>query len=864
MSHSRITAGSLALLVLAISAGSLPRAHAADKPAFDRTPLEWSVQMARSEMARRGPEAKGTRWEYTSGILALSLVELGKRTGDAATLAYGERIIDRLIGPDGSIAGYSVDEYNIDMVTPGRVVLHLWEKTKDPRYEKAARLLRKQLEGHPRTSEGGFWHKKRYPWQMWLDGLYMGSPFYVRYGRAFKEPAAYDDVAHQILLMDKVSYDPKTGLFFHGWDEKREQFWANKETGCSASFWGRAIGWYGMALVDVLEVMPADQEKLDAIIEVLGKLAAGVARWQDPKSGLWYQVLDQGERKGNYLEATASTMYVYTLAKGVNLGYLPRDKYLPVIRKAWAGLTSELIRKDPDGTLNLLRCCEVAGLGLTSKGTGLPRDGSFDYYVGEPIVENDLKGVGPFIMAGLELDRLLSAPVEGSARKTSVAARGWGDLDAVLARIKAPEFPKRELSIAAFGAKAGGPDNTDAIRKAIKACSAKGGGRVVVPPGEWHTGAIHLESNVDLHVSEGATLVFSADPKKYLPLVFTRWEGVELMNYSPLIYAFEKENVAVTGKGTLDGSATWDTWWAWNDKKTRPTRQKAARDRLIEMAEKGVPVAERVFGEGSFLRPNFIQPYRCKNVLIEGVKIIRSPMWEVHPVLSQNVIVRDLTIETHGPNNDGVDPESCRDVLIERCLIDVGDDCIAIKSGRNADGRRVGVPSENIVVRKCTMKDGHGGVVIGSEISGGTRNVFIDDCDMDSPNLDRALRFKSNAARGGLLESVFMRNVRVGKVAEAVLTIDLLYEEGARGSFPPTVRNVSLENVTSTASPRVLYVRGFPGATIDGLRFSDCRFSGVEEAEVLSGAGSVVFRNVTIEPAKKVRSANSVPPPAVP
>ena len=239
-------------------------------------------------------------------------------------------------------------------------------------------------------------------------------------------------------------------------------------------------------------------------------------------------------------------------------------------------------------------------------------------------------------------------------------------------------------------------------------------------------------------------------------------------------------------------------------------------------------------------------------------------MWEVHPVLSQNVIVRDLTIETHGPNNDGVDPESCRDVLIERCLIDVGDDCIAIKSGRNAGGRRIAVPSENIVVRKCTMKDGHGAVVIGSEISGGTRNVFVDDCDMDSPNLDRALRFKSNAARGGLLESVFMRNVRVGKVAEAVLTIDLLYEEGARGSFPPTVRNVSLEKVTSTASPRVLYVRSFPGATIDGLRFSDCRLSGVEEAEVLSGAGSVVFRNVTIEPAKKVRSANSVPPPAAP
>jgi unsaturated rhamnogalacturonyl hydrolase len=383
----------------------------------------------------------------------------------------------------------------------------------------------------------------------------------------------------------------------------------------------------------------------------------------------------------------------------------------------------------------------------------------------------------------------------------------------------------------------------------------------VVPAGEWHTGAIHIESNVNLHVSEGATILFSPDPKKYLPLVLTRWEGVELMNYSPLIYAFEKENIAITGKGTLDGSATKESWWGWNAKGMGPTLQRAGRDRLIEMGEKGVPVPERIFGEGSYLRPNFIQPYRCKNVLIEGVKIVRSPMWEVHPVLSQNVIVRDLTIESHGPNNDGVDPESCRDVLIEGCLIDTGDDCIAIKSGRNADGRRLNVPSENIIIRKCTMKDGHGGVVIGSEISGGCRNVFVENCKMDSPNLDRALRFKSNAMRGGLLESVFMRNVEIGQVKEAVLTIDLLYEEGARGSFPPTVRNVSLENITSTASPRVLFVRGFPGATIDGLRFADSRFAGVEEAEVLSGTGTVTFRNVTIEPKKKPRSANSVAAP---
>ncbi len=432
----------------------------------------------------------------------------------------------------------------------------------------------------------------------------------------------------------------------------------------------------------------------------------------------------------------------------------------------------------------------------------------------------------------------------------------WDSVPVILARIQAPQFPAREFPITDHGAVAGGADCTAAIAQAIAAAHAAGGGRVVVPPGVFHTGAIHLKSNVNLHVAEGATLQFIPDPAKY-PIVFTRWEGVECMNYSPLIYAFEQENIAITGRGTLDGGADWDTWWAWNDKRKGAKKQQPARDRLIEMGETGVPVAQRVFGEGGFLRPNFIQPYRCKNVLIEGVTIVRSPMWEVHPALSTNVTVRGLRINSHGPNNDGCDPESCRDVLIENCTFDTGDDCIAIKSGRNNDGRRVATPSENLIVRGCTMKDGHGGVVIGSEISGNCRNVFVEDCKMDSPNLDRALRFKSNAQRGGVIENVFMRRVEIGRVAEAVLTIDLMYEEGAKGPHRPVVRNVVIEHVTSKASPRVMWIAGFPAATIDGVRFADCTFRGVESAEVLSHAGSIAFRNVTIEPATKARSKNS-------
>jgi unsaturated rhamnogalacturonyl hydrolase len=431
---------------------------------------------------------------------------------------------------------------------------------------------------------------------------------------------------------------------------------------------------------------------------------------------------------------------------------------------------------------------------------------------------------------------------------------GWAQVPAIVRRIKAPTFPNRDFKITDYGAVAGAQtDCTDAIRKAIAACNAAGGGRVVVPPGVFLTGAVHLKSNVNLHISEGATLKFIPDPAKYLPVVFTRFEGTECMNYSPLIYAFEQENIAITGKGVLDGSASMENWWAWK----RSDKGAASIRRLLDFNDRGVPVEQRVFGAEYQLRPNFIQPYRSRNILIEGVTINNSPMWEIHPVLCTNVTVRGITVISHGPNNDGCNPESSRDVLIEDCVFDTGDDCIAIKSGRNDDGRRLAKPSENIIVRNCTMKDGHGGVVMGSEISGGVRNVFVENCRMDSPNLDRALRFKSNALRGGVVENIFMRNVEIGRVAEAILTIDLLYETGAKGPHRPVVRNVSIEKVRSASSPRVMWVAGFPGAVIDDIRFSDCAFRGVESTELVQNAGSISFKNVTIEPANKGRSRNS-------
>jgi polygalacturonase len=420
----------------------------------------------------------------------------------------------------------------------------------------------------------------------------------------------------------------------------------------------------------------------------------------------------------------------------------------------------------------------------------------------------------------------------------------WREAEAIAARIRAPRFAARSFDLRRFGtAPDSGADATAAFRAAIDACHAAGGGRVVVPRGRFLTGAIRLRSNVDLHLDEGAIVAFSGDARAYLPRVLTRWEGVELMNYSPFIYALDERNVAVTGPGTLDGQADAGHWWPWRTIANAPG---GARARLFEMASRGVPVAQRLFGDGSSLRPNFIQAYRCRNVLVEDVTIVNSPMWEIHPVLSTNVVVRGVTIRSHGPNNDGCNPESCRDVLIERCTFDTGDDCIALKSGRNDDGRRLHTPIENVIIRDCEMRDGHGGVVIGSEISGGARNIFAERCRMDSPRLDRALRFKTNSVRGGTIERVAMRRVTVGEVAEAIVTADFFYEEGDAGRFTPVLRDVDVSEVTSRKSQYVLLLRGYGRSPVSNLRISDCSFDGVARADVLEHVRDVVHTNVRV------------------
>jgi polygalacturonase len=417
---------------------------------------------------------------------------------------------------------------------------------------------------------------------------------------------------------------------------------------------------------------------------------------------------------------------------------------------------------------------------------------------------------------------------------------GWASLPAILSQIKAPTFSERDFNISDFGAEGDGKtDCKSAFDQAIAKCADSGGGRVIVAKGRWLVnGPLHLKSGVCLHLQQDATILFSNNPTDYLPPVFSRFEGTEVMNYSPPIYAIDQENVAITGEGTLDGQADDEHWWPWKKTGNGDIAE------LCRMADEGVPPESRVFGEGRQLRPNFIQFYRCKNVLIEGVTIVGAPMWVIHPCLCTNVTVRGVTVNSHGPNNDGCNPESCRFVLIEGCTFDTGDDCIAIKSGRNADGRRLSAPSENIIVRNCTMKDGHGGVTLGSEMSGGIRNVFVEDCSMSSPNLERGIRLKSNSRRGGYLENMFVRSIEVGEVEEAVLHIDLRYADEV-GEHPPRVENIVLEDVNSQKSEHPIFLLGIPEAPITGVRLTNCILRNADKPSVLEHVDELVLENVT-------------------
>ena len=428
--------------------------------------------------------------------------------------------------------------------------------------------------------------------------------------------------------------------------------------------------------------------------------------------------------------------------------------------------------------------------------------------------------------------------------------------------IRVPQFADKAYVITKYGAKATNTaaQNQKAIQKTIDLCSKKGGGRVVIPAGQtFLTGAITLKDGVNLHVEEGAVLEFAFEPELY-PIVETSWEGLECFNLSPCVYAFKAKDIAITGKGTIDGGGSNDTWWPWNGnprfgwKEGMISQRIESRPRLLKNGEDGIPMynekgersPERVFGPKDGLRPQLVSFNKCEGILLEDITLLRSPFWVIHPLHSTDITVRRVKMINDGPNGDGCDPECCDRVLIEDCFFNTGDDCIAIKSGRNRDGRERNMPSKNIIIRRCEMKNGHGGVVVGSEISGGCQNVFAHDCVMDSPELERVLRIKTNSCRGGIIENINMRNIKVGVCKESVLKINLDYEPKevcCRGNYP-TVRNIYMENVTSEQSKYGVQIIGLEEDTyVYDVTVKDCHFNGVKDGNFQSGK----TRNITFD-----------------
>ncbi|GAA4490342.1 exopolygalacturonase PelB [Actinoallomurus oryzae] len=447
---------------------------------------------------------------------------------------------------------------------------------------------------------------------------------------------------------------------------------------------------------------------------------------------------------------------------------------------------------------------------------------------------------GGLVLAGAVA--AVSGPA-GAATTGGHGRPGWGYAEGIARRVRPPRFPNRRFPVTRFGAAGDGTTLcTEAFDRAVKACHAAGGGHVIVPAGTFLTGPIHLLDNVDLHLEKDARITFSTNAADYLPAVYSRWQGIECYNCSPLIYAYGRKNIAVTGSGTLDGQATWDNWWSWNGDDAAD----AAWATLQKMAADGVPVKQRVFGDGNHLRPNFIQFYRCRNVLVEGVTIVDSPMWEIHPVLSENVTVQDVTVVSKGPNNDGCDPESCRGVVIRGCSFDVGDDCIAIKSGRDDDGRRVGVPCTDVLIENTEMINRYGAIAIGSETSGGVANVYARNSRMGGSDLHYGLYVKTNSVRGGLIENIYLKDIAVSGINHEFISMNLNHGEGDTGEYDPIVRNIEVRDLTCESARAVASMVGYERDPIRDVRLRDCVFRSIAQDSEIQYVDGLSIRDVLV------------------
>lgn len=780
-------------------------------------------RMTLSVMKKFNPE--NTKYSYKSAILLEAIYKASKALNNKAMHDYVENMLHHYVHEDGTVEVFKMEDYSMDNIRMGYIMLKFYAETGDERYKPGLDQFIEMLKHQPRTPEGGFWHKKRYSNQMWLDGLFMQGPVYALYCKTFgglKE--CLDDITMQFELIYDKTYDPKTGLLRHAWDSSHKMPWCNPENGQSQEVWARAMGWYAMALADLLEDIPKQPEYesyRSRFLALAKKIAPAILKYQDPESGIWYQVVDKGGQGQNYLESSGTSMFIYFFAKMHRMGFFG-EEYLEAAKKGFEGLVRLKVTVGEDGELFLHDTCQSAGLGRAVD-TNPYRPADFEYYTtGEPRETDNLHGVSPFISAAVELEFPAQMCVERCIFKPDQ------DLNKVLA------------------------DNA-------------GKAAVVVPKGNYTVGPISVPAHTHLIFEEGAVLNFVDDFDAYPP-VYTRWEGVLCWAMHACMLVKDAQDVVIEGPGTLDGHGEkwWDHVWSWKHKgySGKPTLPIEKR-----LAELNPDYTSQPGGGGGrpcqFLRPPLLQILNCSNVRIDGLTLTRSPFWTVHPICVTNLQLFNLVIRNpyDSPNTDGLDIESCVNVDVRGCDINVGDDGIAIKCGSGLDMMDK-QRSENINCEDCIIRNAHGGFVIGSETASGVKGASVKNCKF--LGTDRGIRIKTRRGRGGHVQDIECSDIYMDDVI-CPISINMYYCCGSNDPIlfslekqplkedTPVIKNVLIQRINAVnCRSAAAFIAGLPEMPLSNVVIKDSSFivkDDVEqdlEAEMCAGIPKSDYRGIRV------------------
>ena len=764
-------------------------------------------------------------YSYKSAILLEGLYKASQVLDNEEIFSYVKSLLEQFVHEDGTVEKYRLEEHTMDDIRMGNIMLTFYTHTGDERYRPGLDSFREMLKTQPRTPEGGFWHKKIYPDQMWLDGLFMQGPFYAGYCKLLGNlKDCLEDIVPQFELVFEKTYDPKTGLLRHAWDSSHKMPWCEPDTGRSQEVWSRALGWYCMAIADLLEDIPALSGYRDYRTRLLNlalRLAPALRKFQDSDSGMWWQVMDKAGVGDNYLETSSTSMFIYFFAKMNRMGFLD-SSYREAAWKAMDGMVQRFVTVTDDGELLLHNTCKSAGLGKSAPENPY-RPADFEYYCkGEPIETDNLHGVSPFISAAVEL-----------------------------------EFPG-QLVRDSYVVKPG--DNlNDVIREYA------GQAVIVIPAGHYPVGPIDIPAHTHIVFEEGAVLDFTDDFESYPP-VYTRWEGINCWAMHPCFLIKNAEDVVIEGPGILDGHGKkwWDYILKWKNGGRPATVNLPIEKKLAALN----PNYKNEPGGGGgrpcqFLRPALVQILDSKNIRICDVKLTGSPFWTCHPVCTTNLILKNITIDNpfDSPNTDGIDIESCVNVLVTGCDVNVGDDGIAVKCGSGKemmDFQR----SENITCESCTVRNAHGGFVIGSETASGVKGAYVHNCRFIGT--DRGIRIKTRRGRGGHMTDIRATDIFMDEVV-CPISINMFYRCGSNDPFlyslekqpvkedTPFIGDVVIERIKAVnCRSSAAFLAGLPEQKLSNVVVRDSVFEVKKElepgleAEMCMGIPESDFRGIRV------------------